>query len=86
MTTSGPGTTGPRLTEARLMCESPTYFMSRLHDEGGRPLQVPAHVVEWLGLFQKHDRLVLLAPRGHGKSVTVVCYLLWLCWRHNSLK
>jgi hypothetical protein len=83
MTPADPGPKGLTPTEARLMYESPVYFMSRLCDERGSALMLPSHIAEWLGLFQDNERVVLLAPRDHAKTTTVLCYLLWLCWRHN---
>ena len=57
--------------------------MSSLRDEQGLPLIVEPHQQEWQDLFRRYARLVLLAPRDHGKSICVAAYLLWRAWRHN---
>lgn len=71
------------ITEERLRYEHPAVLMSSLCDEQGRPLFVGPHQEEWLDLFRRRRRLVVLAPRDHGKSVCVAAYLLWCVWRHN---
>ena len=58
-------------------------FMSRLLDSGGRSLIVAAHHQRWSKLFLESEKLVLLAPRDSGKSIFVLAYLLWRCWRHG---
>jgi hypothetical protein len=83
MTVDVVGRSAPKVSEFRLMHESPAVFMTKLCDEQGQPLIVAAHIEEWLRLFHESPRFVLLAPRDHGKTITLVCYLLWLCWRHN---
>jgi len=73
----------PASNPLRLMYEHPAVFMSMLSDERGRPLAVESFHEEWLTLFEQHDRVAILAPRGHGKTTVVISYLLWHCWRHN---
>ncbi len=73
----------PEIERRRLMYRSPTYFMSQLVDERGTHLTVNTHQSIWLRLFAVMAFLCLLAPRDHGKSWTVVSYLLWRVWRHN---
>lgn len=66
-----------------LLYRSFAYFFSQLLDESGTPFVVAEHNEEWADLFQYCLLLVLMAPRDHGKSVTVIAYLLWHLWRHN---
>lgn len=73
----------PDIERKRLMHRSSSYFMSQLVDERGTPLTVGLHQSFWLRLFSAMAFLCLLAPRDHGKSWTVVAYLLWRVWRHN---
>jgi hypothetical protein len=58
-------------------------FMSLLMDAAGRPLIVAAHHRTWGRLLATSRRLVLLAPRDHSKTTTVIAYLLWRLWRHG---
>lgn len=66
----------------RTMFRSPSHFMSQLVDERGTPLTI-RHQAAWLELFTTEPLTVLLAPRDHSKSWTLVVYLLWRVWRHN---
>ena len=81
---SGPRDTG--MTARRLPAETAIlqllfasfqFFMSRLLDPAGDPLVVAAHHKDWAKLFLKGDRIVLLAPRDHGKSIFVLAFVLW---------
>ena len=58
-------------------------FLTELVDAAGRPLELPTHLLEWAALIQGEPRLVLRAPRGHGKTTVLLAYALWCCWRHN---
>lgn len=59
------------------------YFMSQIKDEKGEFLAVWEHHEEWCDLLEHSPLLCLLAPRDHGKSYTVISYMLWRAWRHN---
>jgi hypothetical protein len=67
----------------RLMFESFPLFMSRLVDPAGRPLEVAPHHELWAKDLATSDRVVLLAPRSHGKTLLVLSYVLWRFWRHG---
>lgn len=73
----------PDIERKRLMYRSAPYFMGQLVDERGTALTVARHTALWLRLMTLLPFLCLLAPRDHGKSWTVVSYLLWRVWRHN---
>ncbi len=73
----------PAAISAAAMAASFPVFLTVLRDSAGRPLEVPAHFVVWAGLLQDERRLVLRAPRGHGKTTLLLAYALWCCWRHN---
>jgi hypothetical protein len=59
------------------------YFMSRLVDPAGRPLEVAPHHELWARHLSTEHRVVLLAPRSHGKTWLVLSFILWLLWRHG---
>lgn len=67
----------------RLMYENFEYFVGRLLDSGGRPLLFEAHHRRWAALILDAPRVVLMAPRDHGKSIFILLYLAWRCWRHG---
>jgi hypothetical protein len=67
----------------QLLYSSFEFFTSRLRDSEGRPLVVAAHHRDWCKLFLENERLVLLAPRDHGKTTLEIAYLLWRCWRRG---
>lgn len=71
------------LPKPALLWASFPYFMSQLRDETGALLAVAEHHEEWCGLLVVNPLVCLLAPRDHGKSYTVIAYLLWRAWRHN---
>jgi hypothetical protein len=71
------------LPKPSLMWASFPYFMSQLVDEQATQLAVAEHHEEWCGLLVINPLVCLLAPRDHGKSYTVIAYLLWRAWRHN---
>jgi hypothetical protein len=58
-------------------------FMAQLKDGQSRPLIVARHHRRWLDLLTRFPRLCWLAPRDHGKSWTLIVYLLWRAWKHN---
>jgi hypothetical protein len=66
----------------QLMYHDQAYFMSQLRDVDGRRFEVAPHHERWSRLIQDHARLVLLAPRGHGKSTLAQLDVLWLFYRH----
>ena len=86
---SGPGVPGaPRAVPARLAVRQLTYasfvyFMSRLVDPAGRPLEVAPHHELWARHLSTEHRVVLLAPRSHGKTWLVLAFVMWLLWRHG---
>ena len=65
------------------MWEQFPVFMSELVDDKNQPLIVDQHHVIWASAMQDYARLVLMAPRDHGKSWTAMAYLMWRMWRHN---
>ena len=67
----------------QLMHASFPYFMARLVDPAGRPLEVAPHHELWARHLSIERRVVLLAPRSHGKSWLVLSFVLWLLWRHG---
>lgn len=71
------------IPKQKAMYESFAFFMSELVDDKGEPLYVGEHHEQWCDAMQFEKRLVLLAPRDHGKTWTNVIYLMWRCWRHN---
>jgi len=58
-------------------------FMRSLVDPAGKRLTVAGHHVAWGEALQDYSRVVLLAPRDHGKTWLELCYVLWRCWRHG---
>ena len=62
---------------------SPGFFMHQVRDPGGTPLVVADHHRRWLDLLASERRLVLLAPRDHGKTTTAVVHVLHQCWLHG---
>ena len=77
----------PRISLGRLrdqLCyASLPFFMSQLRDADGQALEVAPHHERWCRLVQGEPRLVLLAPRSHGKSTIVLAFVLWLFFRHG---
>jgi hypothetical protein len=74
------------LTEATrraLLWASFPYFLSQLVGIHGRPLDIPAHIRRWTEHLVAESRLVLLAPRGHGKTSLILAFVLWCFWRHG---
>ena len=67
----------------QLRVRSFAYFMHELRDPLGNPLAVAAHHRRWCSLIESNDRLVLLAPRDHGKTTVALAYLLWRFWCHG---
>jgi len=72
-----------RQLQANLMYASSTFFMRCLRDTDGRPFDVPPHAEHWCGLIEAESRLVLLAPRAHGKSTVGIVEILWRFYRHS---
>jgi len=71
-----------RAVRQALLRQSFKFFLSELRGSNGQPLEIPEHLKAWADLMTEHQRLVLLAPRGHGKTTTVVAYILWQFYRH----
>jgi hypothetical protein len=65
-----------------LLVRSFPYFFGRLRNVNGETFAVPRHLELWCRLFVDYVRLVLLAPRDHGKSTLGLAYILWLFYRH----
>ncbi len=72
-----------REVSAEALAASFLLFITVLLDAAGRPLALPAHLLAWARLIEQEPRMVLRAPRGHGKSTLVLAYLAWCVWRHN---
>ena len=66
-----------------LLYESFAFFMSQLRDPDGALLIVAPHHQRWCELVASAKRLVLLAPRTHGKSYLGLVYVLWRFYRHG---
>jgi len=56
------------------------YFMSRLAGPDGQRLSVARPHKTWSKIIPKSKRLVLVAPRDHGKTWTLAAYILWKCY------
>ena len=67
----------------RLLCADFAFFMSQLRDTSGSLLTVAPHHRRWCGHVANAARLVLLAPRTHGKSYLGLVYVLWRFYRHG---
>ena len=67
----------------RLLYESFAFFMSQLRDPDGTLLIVAPHHRRWCELVARAKRLVLLAPRTHGKSYLGLVYVLWRFYRRG---
>jgi hypothetical protein len=80
---SGPPTVPTGALDAALLAASFLYFLAALVDVAGRPLILAQHILDWAELIEREPRLVLLAPRSHGKTTIVLAYLLWCFWRHG---
>jgi hypothetical protein len=74
---------GVEVTHGALLWGNFAYFFAHLTDDAGDPYLVEPHHVEWCHLMQRNPLLVLMAPRDHGKTVTVIAYIGWKAWRHN---
>jgi hypothetical protein len=88
MNESGQGTRPPRrvplsAVHRALLYASFAFFMGELLDPAGRPLTVAEHQELWCDLIAMEPRLVLLAPRDHGKTTLLLAYILWQFWRHG---
>ena len=68
----------------RLMRDSFPVFMSQLRDSHGDSLEVAPHQRVWCDLLVALPRLVLLAPRDHGKTILLLAYALWQLFRHGT--
>ena len=73
----------PEAITAAALMTSFVLFLSVLVDAAGRPYELPAHLLVWADLVAAEPRLVLRAPRGHGKTTLLLAYIAWRCWRHG---
>jgi hypothetical protein len=80
---TGPPTARTGALHSALLAQSFRYFLAALVDVAGRPLILAPHILAWAELIEREPRLVLLAPRSHGKTTLVLAYLLWCFWRHG---
>jgi hypothetical protein len=69
----------------RLLYSNFAFFMSQLGDSSGALLTVAPHHRAWCELIATSKRLVLMAPRTHGKSTLSLAYILWQFWRHGHV-
>ena len=74
---------GASEVSAAALVASFRLFLTVLLDGSGRPLELAPHVLTWAALLETEPRLVLRAPRGHGKTTLLLAHLAWCCWRHN---
>jgi Terminase RNaseH-like domain len=80
----GPPATAPiSAVYGALMYADFEFFMSQLVELGGQLLSVAPHHRPWCRLVTSHRRVVLLAPRDHGKSYLLLSYVAWQFWRHG---
>jgi len=73
----------PEEVSAGALVASFPLFLSALLDTAGRPYELPAHLLCWARLISEESRLVLRAPRSHGKTTLLLAYVAWRCWRHG---
>jgi hypothetical protein len=59
------------------------FFLTLLDGPNGQPLRVAPHHERWCRLLVENERLVILAPRDHGKTTVSAAYALWRLWRHG---
>jgi hypothetical protein len=67
----------------RLLCADFAFFMSQLRDPSGSLLTVAHHHRRWCGHVVTAKRVVLLAPRTHGKSYLGLVYVMWRFYLHG---
>ena len=67
----------------RLLCADFAFFMSQLRDPAGTLLTVAPHHRRWCAHVATAKRLVLLAPRDHGKSYLGLVFVAWHLYRHG---
>ena len=51
----------------------------------GQPLEVQWYQEDWFEALQKHKRVLIIAPRNHGKTVFIILYVLWRIGRDPNL-
>jgi len=83
---SGAMRASTRALHKALVAASFPMFFAALVDRAGCPLILPPHILELAELIEREPRLVLLAPRSHGKTTLVLVYILWWFWRHGHDK
>ncbi len=65
------------------ICAFAEYVMV---DEYGKLWSVPQHQREWFSLLDSSiNRLLLIAPRGHAKSTTVLAYILYAIGKNPNI-
>ncbi len=73
----------PEDLSAAALWQSFPLFFTALVDPFGKPLATPAHLMLWTDLVAEERRLILRAPRSHGKTTLLLAYIAWCCWRHG---
>jgi len=73
----------PGAISAAALMRSFPLFLGVLKDSAGRLYDMPAHLIVWADLVAGEPRLVLRAPRSHGKTTLLLAYIAWRCWRHG---
>ena len=66
--------------DVNVFCE---YVMQ--DEDGGGLKQADLHI-EWQNLFMKEKKLVIVAPRDHGKTTQVVAHVLWRIGRDPNIR
>lgn len=67
--------------------EDPNAFMEHvIEDVQGNALRQQYFHAEWQELMSTHDRLVVIGPRGHGKTTQVVGRVIWELGRDPDLR
>ncbi len=68
--------------------EDPVEFVKWIgRQEGDRPIQMAAAHVEWHRMLDEHDRVVIFAPIGHGKSNQITRWrLLYEIGRNPNIR
>jgi hypothetical protein len=67
----------------QLMLADFSVFLAQLLGVDGQPLELAVHLLAWARHLVDHPRLVLRAPRSHGKSTLVLAFILWRLWCHG---
>ena len=74
-----------RIEQARsdflAFCE---YVM--VDERTGEPLRVQWYQEDWYEALKEYARLLIIAPRGHGKTATAIMYVLWCIGRDPNMR